>query len=78
MPRRKARITHAEVKNIVSGAIAAGLPVAGLRFDEGGLSILTSASGARSETISPNEIDRLLDEAENGTGKVTLLRRSPR
>jgi hypothetical protein len=75
MPRRPAQVTQAEVKRVIKGAIAAGLKVTGVRFDETGLSVLTGPAGAAAETLDAAEIDNLLTEAEGGTRETALLRR---
>jgi len=46
MARKPANFTKADVARLVRGVIAAGLPVAGVRIDGEGVTVLTSDSAA--------------------------------
>lgn len=76
MPRAPARITQAEITRVVRGAMAAGLPIAGVRVDGAIVTILTETPPAPGDDLerARAEITARLEAMADATENPILPR----
>lgn len=73
---RRATFRQSDVTRAVRGAVAAGLPIAGVRVDADGITILTTPpapSAASRLEEDAAALDRALGICADGQGEDTLL-----
>jgi Domain of unknown function (DUF4326) len=62
MPRRQAKFTQSEIARAVRGALAAGLPVAGVQVEGGRIVVLTEAPPAGRDECGARDAADVVDE----------------